>query len=138
VVPISWDPEVCISIVGPHDFCSENDIPSAVLVWVFLPYLPLHCWNDETIHNVGNTLGKYIDRAEPKDGMQACAFICMEVDLEKGLSEVVRLTLDNWSYLQPIDCEQLLFKCKAYHEYNTLSRTLSRIAPNQCPGNAQL
>jgi hypothetical protein len=30
-------------------FSPENDIPSIVLVWVRLPFLPLHCWNDETI-----------------------------------------------------------------------------------------
>jgi hypothetical protein len=47
------------------DFSPENDIPSAVPVWVRLPFLPLHCWNDETIRSIGNSLGKYIDRAEP-------------------------------------------------------------------------
>jgi hypothetical protein len=31
------------------DFSPENDIPSAVPVWVRLPFLPLHYWNDETI-----------------------------------------------------------------------------------------
>lgn len=40
------------------NFCPENDIPKVVPVWVQLPYLPLHCWNDETIQNRGNTLGK--------------------------------------------------------------------------------
>jgi len=45
------------------DFYLENDISSVVLVWLRLPYLPLHCWNNETIRNIGNTLGKYIDRA---------------------------------------------------------------------------
>jgi hypothetical protein len=55
------------------DFSPENDIPSAVLVWVRLPFLPLHCWNDETLKNIGNSLGKYIDRVEPREGIQACA-----------------------------------------------------------------
>jgi hypothetical protein len=51
------------------DFSPKNDIPSAVPFWVRLPLLPLHCRNDETIRNIGNTMGKYIDRAYPKEGL---------------------------------------------------------------------
>jgi len=43
-------------------FYPENDVPSTVLVWVFLPYLPLYCWNDEVIRSISNPLGKYIDQ----------------------------------------------------------------------------
>jgi hypothetical protein len=45
------------------DFNPENDIPNVVHVWVRLPFLPLHYWNNETIRSIGNTLGKFIDRA---------------------------------------------------------------------------
>jgi hypothetical protein len=84
------------------DFSPKNDIPSAVPTWVCLPFLPLHCWNDEMIKNIGNTLGKYIDRVEPRDGLQSCVGLCVEVDLEKGLHEVIQL-MDNWAYLQQVD-----------------------------------
>jgi hypothetical protein len=77
------------------DFIPENDIPSVVPVWVHLPYLPLHYWNDDMVQSIGNALGKYIYRAKPRDGMQAYAHICVEVDLKNGLPEVVHLTLDN-------------------------------------------
>jgi hypothetical protein len=46
-------------------FSPKNDIPSAVSVWVYFPFLPLHCWNDETLKNIGNMLGRFIDRGEP-------------------------------------------------------------------------
>jgi hypothetical protein len=46
-------------------FSPKNDIPSAVPVWVQLPFLPLHCLNDKTIKNIGNSLGRFIDQAEP-------------------------------------------------------------------------
>jgi hypothetical protein len=92
------------------DFNPENEIPSAVLVWVRLPFLPLHCWNDETIKNIGNALGRFIDRAEPRDGLQSCARLCVEVDLEKGLLEAIQLILDGWYYIQTVDYEQLSFK----------------------------
>jgi len=38
------------------EFRLENNIPYAIPVWVCLPFLPLHCWNDETIKNIGNSL----------------------------------------------------------------------------------
>jgi hypothetical protein len=81
------------------DFNSENDILSAVPVWVRLPFFPLHCWNDETLRNIGNSLRKFIDRVEPREGLQACDRICVEVDLKKGMPEAIQLTLDNWSHI---------------------------------------
>ena len=62
-------------------FNPEKDIPKAVPVWVKLPHLPLHCWNDEDFRAIGNTLGKYIDKSEPKSPMFSYARICIEVDL---------------------------------------------------------
>jgi hypothetical protein len=55
---------------------------------------------DETIHNIGNTLGRYIDRVELRDGVQACVRICVEVDMEKGLPKSIHLTLDDWTHIQ--------------------------------------
>lgn len=62
---------------------------------------------------IDNTLGKYIDRDEPRDGIESCAYICVEVDVGKGLLDVVQLIVDNWIYLQHVDYEQFPFKCKS-------------------------
>jgi hypothetical protein len=59
------------------DFDPEVGIPSDVLVWVLLPHLPLHCWGDDVLQSIGDTLGKYIDKSEPKSSMYACARICV-------------------------------------------------------------
>jgi hypothetical protein len=77
--------------------------------------------------NIGNTLGKYIDRVEPREGLQACARLCVEVDMEKGFLEAIQLTLDNWSYIQKVDYEQLSFKCKACHEYGHFAKNFRKI-----------
>ena len=66
------------------DFDLNQDVPSVVPVWVRLPHFPLHCWNSESLEAIGDTLGKYIDRAERR-GQYTCAQICVEVDLEVGL-----------------------------------------------------
>jgi hypothetical protein len=54
--------------------------------------------------------------------MFACACICVEVDLEKGLLEAIQLTLDYWKHIQPVDYEQLPFKCKQCHEYGHFTK----------------
>ena len=72
------------------DSNAEVDVPKEVLVWVRLPNLPVHCWNIQTLEKVGNALGRYIDKAENK-GQYSCARICVEVDLEAGIPEAVKL-----------------------------------------------
>ena len=98
------------------DFNPTQDVPSVILVWVRLPHLPLHCWNLESLEAIGNTLGKYIDRAELKD-QYSCARICLEVDLEIGLPEEIKLNVAEWSYVQELNYEQIPFKCRHCHGY---------------------
>ena len=76
------------------DFDPNQDVPSAVPVWVRLPHLPLHCWNSGSLEATGNTLGKYIDRVDRRD-QYTCARICVEVDLEVGIPEVINLTIED-------------------------------------------
>jgi hypothetical protein len=75
-------------------FNIENGIPSTIPVRVRLPHLPLRCWNVEIMRSIGNSIGTYIDKVDPKDEMLEFARICVEVDLEKGLSEYFQLTSD--------------------------------------------
>jgi hypothetical protein len=103
------------------DFDPAQDVPRAVPVWVRLPHLPLHCWNQGSLRSIGNALGKYIDQAPRKD-QYSCARICVEVDLEIGLPEAIQLTVANWSHIQELDYEQLPFKCRFCHEYGHFAR----------------
>jgi hypothetical protein len=54
------------------DLNHERDVPSTVHVWVHLSHIPLNYWNEDTMHSIGDTLGCYIDKLEPKDDMFAC------------------------------------------------------------------
>ena len=81
------------------DFDPEMDVPNVVPIWVRLPHLPLHCWGDEFVKVIGNAVGKYIDRCEPKDNMHECARIFVEVDLRKGLSEAIKIKVDQWTHI---------------------------------------
>jgi hypothetical protein len=84
-------------------FDLEIHVPSTVHFWLRLSHLPVYCWNDESLREIKNTLGKYIDIHKPKSSMFSCTRICVEVDLEKGLSEVINHNLDNWNHQQKLD-----------------------------------
>lgn len=74
------------------DFNPAEDVLSAVLMWVKLMNLPVHCWNWDSLQHIGNALGKFIDRASTKDQYDY-ARICVEVDLEVGLPEAIKINV---------------------------------------------
>ena len=112
------------------DFDPTQDVPSAVPVWVRLPHLPLHCWNQKSLQVIGNALGKYIDQAVRKD-QYSCARICVEVDLEEGLPEAIKLTVAGWTHVQELDYEQLPFKCRHCHGHGHFAKHCKKRAEEQ-------
>ena len=103
------------------DFDPTQDVPSVVPVWLRLPHLPLHYWDLKSLESIGNTLGKYIDKADKKD-QYSCARICVEVDLEVGLPEAIQLKVADWSHIQKLDYKQLPFKCRYFDGYGHFVR----------------
>ena len=85
-------------------------VSSVIPVWVRLPHLPLDCYNKKSMQAIGNSLGRYIDQAVRKD-QYFCARICVEVDLEVGLLEQIKITITDWMHIQELDYEQIPFKC---------------------------
>jgi hypothetical protein len=103
------------------DFDPLVDTPKEVPVWVRLPNLPLHCWDSESLQRIGNGVGRYIDRADHR-GQYNCARICVEVDLEAGLPEAVKLSVGSWTHYQKLDYEHLPFKCRNCQEHGHFQR----------------
>jgi hypothetical protein len=103
------------------DFDPAVDVPTAVPVWVRLPNLPVHCWNWDSLKHIGDALGKFIDRANNNDQYD-CARICVEVDLEVGLPEAIKIKVGSWTHVQVLDYEQLPFKCHKCHVYGHFAR----------------
>lgn len=103
------------------DFDLSVDVPKEVHDWVRLPNLPIHCWSYQSLQNIGNGLGRFIDKAENR-GQYTCARIYVEVDLEAGLPEVVKLTVGDWHHFQKLDYEKLPFKCRIYHDHGHFQR----------------
>jgi hypothetical protein len=97
------------------------DLPKEVPVWVKLPNLPMHCWDFESLQRIGNGVGWFIDRADNK-GQYSCARICVEVDLEVGLPEAIKIKVGDWQHYQKLDNEQFPFKCRGCHQYGHFQR----------------
>jgi hypothetical protein len=68
------------------------------------------------LKHIGDALGKFIDRANNKDQYD-CARICVEVDLEVGLPEAIKINVGSWYHIHKLDYEQLSSKCRGCHEY---------------------
>jgi hypothetical protein len=111
------------------DFDPMLDTPKEVPVWVRLPNLPLHCWDSESLQRIGNGVGRYIDRADNR-GQYSCARICVEVDLEAGLPEAVKLSIGTWTHYQKLDYEHLPFKCRNCQEHGHFQRNCPKIQAN--------
>ena len=109
------------------DFDPTIDLPKEVPVWVRLPNLPVHCWDFDSLKRIGNEIGHFIDKADKK-GQYSCARICVEVDLEAGLPEAVKLTVGSWTHYQKLDYEHLPFKCRNCQEHGHFQRYCPKLA----------
>lgn len=57
-------------------------------------------------------MGKYINKAKPKEGIFTCVGIYFDMDLEGGM-----------------DYKQLPFTCKNYHEYGNIAKDYKKKLP---------
>ena len=69
--------------------------------------------------------------------MHACARICVEVDLGKGLPKAIKIKVDQWNHIQQPDYEQIPFKCKVCHEYGHFANRCSKLKENEMNENAE-
>ena len=65
--------------------------------------------------------------------MYECARICVEVDLQKGISEMIQFNMEGQSHIQVLDYEQIPLKCNTFHEYNHFTNIFPSIKESQLP-----
>jgi hypothetical protein len=114
------------------DFNPKDEITAAP-VWVRLPHLPMHLWGISSLEDIGNKLGRFLDRAEPKGDQFTCARICVEVNLDKGLPDAIKLSLGEWCHIQELDYEQIPFKCLRCHAYGHFAKSYPKISEEPGP-----
>lgn len=62
----------------------------------------MHFWNHRAIVAIGNVLGIFIDKVNPKNKF-SYARIYVEVDLEEGLLVEIKLNLSGWIHMKMLD-----------------------------------
>lgn len=106
------------------DFDANTMVVSRMPVWVRMHNLPLHFWHSKALIAIGNTLGRMlkIDGERHLKGIFTFARICVKVDLSRGLPESIILNLYNTQWKQPLDYENIAFRCRGCqqtgHLYN--------------------
>jgi hypothetical protein len=60
-------------------------------LWVLLPALPLHFWNEGALMVVGNSLGRFIslDTMTMESPARKVGRILVEIDIHEGLMEMI-------------------------------------------------
>jgi hypothetical protein len=105
---------------------SMDCIPSTP-VWVRLSYLPLHLWGDESLHSIGNGLGKFLCRSpDSKPSRSTFTRIYVEMDFHKGFPAEIILQGKDYSRTQKLDYENLSFRCRNYFETGHLARNCGK------------
>jgi len=112
-------------------FNPDKEDFSWALVWICLYSLPLEYWNEETLMDIGNSLGAFIKVAEETKNQRYTSYarICVQMHLTKALANSVSLFHDDYEWIQTIDYEHIPFRCRKCHEHGHLFR--------DCPLNLQ-
>lgn len=75
---------------------------------------PLHLWNECILSGIENNIGKYIkmDSQTLEERIFTFARICVDVDLNKGLSDCIQLIHKQMNWTQNLDYENTTFRCR--------------------------
>lgn len=60
-------------------------------------------WDEDSFKSIGDKLGHYIDRANPKGNIFCYARVYVEIGFENGLLEAIQINLEGWRHLQTLD-----------------------------------
>jgi len=74
------------------------------------------------LQEIQNNLGRFIDSAKPKGGIFFYTRVCVEMKLEKGLLEEIKVEMEGWSGVQLLDYEHVSFKCNMSHDYGHFAK----------------
>ena len=89
------------------------------------------------MRDIGNALGEFIKVSEQTKAQRYTSFarICVYLDLSKELPKAINLSWEDEEWLQPIDYEQIPFRCRKCHEYGHLGRNCPWLEVKTAPSN---
>eukprot|EP00253_Pinus_taeda_P034473 PITA_34473 len=86
--------------------------------------LPAEYWKEETLRDIGNSLGTFIKAFEETKTHRYTSYarICVQMHLTKALTDSVSLFHDDFEWIQTLDYEHIPFRCRKCHEHGHLFR----------------
>ncbi|KAI0516109.1 hypothetical protein KFK09_008781 [Dendrobium nobile] len=84
-------------------------------VWILMPCLPLHCWDEQNISRIASMIGVplYLDGNSFKWGKREYAKVCVRIDLDKNLPKGVWIEGKHGRSFQNVEYEKISSLC--YH-----------------------
>jgi hypothetical protein len=110
------------------EFNPDNDYFPLRHLWVLLPGLPLHFWNEDALREIGNSLGKTItvDTSSRSGSSRLLGRVLVEIDITKGLPSTLEIEWRGRKIHQQLDYLGIPFRCSRCRETGHLRRS--------CPG----
>jgi hypothetical protein len=112
--------KVILSLKPWHPgFNAHEEFAKLTLVWVRLPRLPMEFWNDKSLKEIGDILGKFIlaDNSYKSSNAHFVAKILVDLDVSVGLYESMEIEAGSTKFTQLLDYENIPFRCIRCHLY---------------------
>jgi hypothetical protein len=102
-------------------------------VWLRLYSLPQEFWLEEVLAGIGNTIGVYVKSSEATKQQRYTSYarICVYLNIAKPLPGSIALEYQDEDWMQTIDYEHILFRCRKCHEHGHLFRDCPLNTPSK-------
>jgi hypothetical protein len=109
-------------------------------LWVLLPGLPLHLWNDESLKAIGNSIGQFIslDTQSQKSPSRKMGKILVAIDITAGLPAKLDIVWRGRVHQQTLDYLGLPFRCNICRETGHLRHSCPGKSSNLCSEEDEL
>lgn len=103
-------------------FDSKSEKIAKEPLWVKLPGLLMHMWNETRFTKIGNYLGEYVsyDSSHIKTGIYTVAKILVNIDIRLGLSAAIKVQSKDGDFTQLLDYVGVPFRCHRCHSQSHL------------------